>query len=49
MVGRNDGATVDENGEIQLPQPKPPSKPEVVFVKYNNEAEAQRAISDIQG
>jgi hypothetical protein len=49
LTGRNDGIDVDSNGEIQLPQPKTPSKPEVVFVKYNNEADAQRAISDIQG
>ncbi len=48
MNGRNDGHQVDDNGDIVVPEPKPPSKPEVVFVKYNNEADAQRAISEIQ-
>jgi hypothetical protein len=37
------------NSIHSLPKPRPPSKPEVVFVKYNNEFDAQRAISDIQG
>lgn len=48
LTGRNDGVTVNENGEIQLPEPKAPTKPEVVFVKYNSEDDATRAISDIQ-
>lgn len=48
LTGRNDRVQNNENREIQLPQPKAPSKPEVVFIKYNSEIDAQRAISDIQ-
>lgn len=48
LTGRNDAVHVHNNGDFKAPEPKPPSKPEVVFVKYNDEADAQRAISDIQ-
>jgi hypothetical protein len=48
LLGKGEGPQVDGNGELVLPPQKPPSKPEVVFVRYNNEQEAQRAISDIQ-
>jgi hypothetical protein len=48
LTGRNDAVATDGSPDIQLPPPRPPTKPEVVFVKYNNEQDAQRAISEIQ-
>lgn len=48
LTGKSGQVSVNNNGDVHIPQPKAPSKPEVVFVKYNNEADAQRAISDIQ-
>lgn len=48
LTGRNDGVEVNEHEDIQVPEPKPPSKPEVVFVKYDNEEDVQKAISDIK-
>lgn len=41
----------EENGEInvQLPEPTPPSKPEVYFIKYKTQQDAEAAIANLQG
>lgn len=35
-------------GNLNIPAPKPPNKPDVIFVKYNGEEDAHRIITDIQ-
>lgn len=48
LTGKNNQVKVHDNGDINVPPPNPPSKPEVIFVKYNGEEDAHRVISDIQ-
>lgn len=48
LSGKKNQVKANDHGDLNIPTPKPPNKPEVVFVKYNGEEDAHRIISDIQ-
>lgn len=49
LSGDNAPFDVHSDGNINLPRPAPPSSPELVFVKYNEEGDIKGAVKHIQG
>jgi hypothetical protein len=48
LSGDNAPFNVQGGGEINLPAPSPPSQPELVFVRYNQESDIKDAVAQIQ-